>query len=145
VRSAGGWSAVKALRRRGAKLTHDERILGDSQFVEQTIACADQRLLRTLRLVNPRPEIAKVCRGVCERFTVSEGELCSGSRRRPVVAARAALSWVAVRELGYSGAEVARFLGVTNSCVTRTVAAVRTEGLGDLKGLVEAASAVPTA
>jgi hypothetical protein len=26
-----------------------------------------------------------------------------------------------VRELGYSGAEVARYLGVTNSCVTRIV------------------------
>jgi len=29
------------------------------------------------------------------------------------------LSWLAVRELGYSGAEVARYLGVTNSCITR--------------------------
>ncbi len=28
----------------------------------------------------------------------------------------------AVREFGYSGADVARYLGVTNSCVTRFVA-----------------------
>jgi hypothetical protein len=26
---------------------------------------------------------------------------------------------LSVKELGYSGAEVARYLGVTNSCVTR--------------------------
>jgi predicted transcriptional regulator len=35
------------------------------------------------------------------------------------------MSWIAVRELGYSGADVARYLGVTNSCVTRLVSAGR--------------------
>jgi hypothetical protein len=30
---------------------------------------------------------------------------------------------MAVKELGYSGAAVARYLGVTNSCVTRAVSA----------------------
>lgn len=35
------------------------------------------------------------------------------------VKGRQALSWLAVRELGYSGVEVARWPGVTNSCVTR--------------------------
>jgi chromosomal replication initiation ATPase DnaA len=59
---------------------------------------------------------------VCRQYKISVGELCSGSRRLYVVQARTALSWIAVRELGYSGAEVARYLGVTNSCVTRIVA-----------------------
>ena len=31
------------------------------------------------------------------------------------------ISRLAVRELGYSGAEVARYLGVSNSCVIRSV------------------------
>jgi len=35
------------------------------------------------------------------------------------VEARRVFSWLAVKELGYSGAEVARYLGVTPSCVTR--------------------------
>ena len=33
--------------------------------------------------------------------------------------ARRAISWIGVGELGYSGADVVRYLGVTNSCVTR--------------------------
>ncbi len=45
-----------------------------------------------------------------------------GFRRRVVFEARGSISWIAVRELGYSGADVARYLGVTNSCVTRFVA-----------------------
>ncbi len=52
---------------------------------------------------------------------VSVGELRSGSRRREIVDARRVLSSLAVKELGYSGAEVARYLGVTTSCVTRVV------------------------
>jgi predicted transcriptional regulator len=39
-----------------------------------------------------------------------------------VAKARGSISWIAVRELGYSGADVARYLGVANSCVTRFVA-----------------------
>jgi len=31
--------------------------------------------------------------------------------------------WFGVRELGYSGADVTRYLGVTNSCVTRMISA----------------------
>ena len=36
---------------------------------------------------------------------------------------RRVFSLLAVKELGYSGATVARYLGVTNSCVTRAVLA----------------------
>jgi predicted transcriptional regulator len=49
-----------------------------------------------------------------------------------VVEARGSISWIAVRELGYSGADVARFLGVTNSWVTRFVASGQKPGVNDL-------------
>ncbi len=38
----------------------------------------------------------------------------------------------AVRILGYSGADVARYLGVTNSCVTRFIAAGKKPDVDDL-------------
>jgi len=38
----------------------------------------------------------------------------------------------AVRKLGYSGADVARYLGVTNSCVTRFVASGKKPDVDDL-------------
>jgi hypothetical protein len=34
IRSAGGWSAVKALRKSDTRMKGDERILGDGDFVE---------------------------------------------------------------------------------------------------------------
>ena len=56
---------------------------------------------------------------MCKVDGVSVRELRSGSRRREMGDVRWAFSWIAVRELGYSGAQVARYLGVTTSCVTR--------------------------
>ena len=52
--------------------------------------------------------------------------------RRVVVEARGAISWIAVRELGYSGADVARYLGVSNSCVTPFVAFGKKPAVDDL-------------
>jgi len=63
---------------------------------------------------------------------ISLGELLSGGRRRIVVEARDSISWIAVKELGYSGADVARYLGVTNSCVTRIIASGKKPDVDDL-------------
>jgi len=48
------------------------------------------------------------------------------------VQARHAISWIGVRELGYSGADVARYLGVTNSCVTRMISTGRKPDIDDI-------------
>ncbi len=53
-------------------------------------------------------------------------------RRRAVVKARRAMSWIGARELGYSGADVARYLGVTNSCVTRMISTGRKQDVDDI-------------
>ena len=46
--------------------------------------------------------------------------------------ARRVMSWIGVRELGYSGADVARHLGVTNSCVTRMISAEKKQDIDDI-------------
>jgi hypothetical protein len=61
---------------------------------------------------------------------VSVGESRSGSRRLEIEKAPRAFSWLAGKELGYSGTDVARYLGVTTSCVTRAIS----EGNGFDKG-----------
>jgi hypothetical protein len=42
------------------------------------------------------------------------------------------ISWIAVGELHYSGADVARYLGVTNSCVARVVTSGKKPDVNDL-------------
>ena len=50
IRSLGGWSAVKALRKAGAYMKGDERILGDGDFVENMLAQAEEDLGRKYHL-----------------------------------------------------------------------------------------------
>jgi REP element-mobilizing transposase RayT len=136
VRSIGGWSEVFALRNRNEKHRSDQRILGSSEFVQNVISGLDNLVKKNLRLSGQRIDMDALSKLVCEKFDISAGELQSGSRRRTVIDARASLSWIAVRELGYSGADVARYLGVTNSCVTRIVASGMKPDVDDLLELL---------
>jgi len=131
IRSLGGWSAVLALRRRGEKQASDTRILGDSQFVQEVISDLDDLVKRNLRLSGRQIDVATLAKRVCKKHGISLGELRSGSRRRKIIEARGIVSWIAVRELGYSGADVARYLGVTNSCVTRSISSGKRPAVKD--------------
>ncbi|MDH7499108.1 MAG: hypothetical protein QHH30_01820 [candidate division NC10 bacterium] len=50
---------------------------------------------------------------------IPESDLRSAIRTRQIVQVRRRFCQLAVKEMGYSGAEVARFLGVTTSAVNR--------------------------
>ena len=58
---------------------------------------------------------------------IEESDLRSGLRKRPVAKARRLFAQIAVKKMGYSGAEAARFLGVTTSAVNRLAASEELE------------------
>ena len=64
---------------------------------------------------------------ICERTGIEESVLRSGLRTRPVAAARRLFVQIAVKKMGYSGAEAARYLGVTTSAVNRLAASKETD------------------
>jgi len=119
IRSLGGWSQVLSLRRVGSKVFSDERILGSSEFVKDIIAEAEQQAKETLRLTLKLADLPSLALKVCEGQGVDEGELRSGLRKRQVVKSRRIFCQIAVKKMGYSGADVARFLGITTSAVNR--------------------------
>jgi putative transposase len=119
IRSLGGWAGVLALRGRGQKEVSDQTVLGDGEFVETVLSEIDDLGRVNLRLARQRMDLSSFAKRLCKLHEVSIGELRSGSRRHEIVEARRVFSWLAVKELGYPGAEVARYLGVTTSCVTR--------------------------
>lgn len=79
-----------------------------------------------------RIDIKTLAEKVSERYNVSIAELRSGGRRGTVMKARRAMSWIGVEELGYSGADVARYLGVTNSWVTRMISTRRKQVIANI-------------
>ena len=131
IRSLGGWSAVLALRGQREEQVADARILGDGDFVQGVLSEMDDFAKENLRLPRVSKDLTVLAQKVCNLNKLALEELRSGSRRTPVVKARVELSQAGVQLLGFSGAEIARYLGVTNSCVTRAVSSG--EKLSDLK------------
>ena len=54
---------------------------------------------------------------ICDGEAVEKTESCSGIRKRDVVRCRKIFCQIAVKEMGHSGAKVARFPGITTSGV----------------------------
>jgi hypothetical protein len=119
IRSLGGWSQVLSLRRKGVKVASDERILGRDEFIQRLMSEAEEREKETLRLGREVPDLLTVAKRVVRGEGIEESELRSGIRKREVVRARRLFCQLAIGKMGYPGAEVARFLGVTTSSVNR--------------------------
>jgi hypothetical protein len=119
VRSIGGWSEVLSLRRTGGKVVSDDRILGSSGFVEDLLAEAEEREKETLRLHRKVVNLNRLAESIHELEGVDNTALRSGGKSRLLVRARKIFSQLAIKKMGYSGAEVARYLGVTTSAVNR--------------------------
>jgi len=131
IRSLGGWSQVLSLRRKGMKVAFDERVLGGDDFIERLLSEAEEREKETLRIGRKVPDLLTLAKRIMEGEGIEETELRSGTRKREVVRARRLFCQLAIRKMGYPGAEVARFLGVTTSSVNRQ--AVSQEGANLIK------------
>lgn len=122
VRSQGGWSRVLGLQRKGAREESDERILGGGDFVHAVIREAEERHLRQTKLRRGGKNVQDIIREECKRLGVSPGELIKGSRRKRISAARINIAARCKEEIGLSGAEIARRLGVNTTSINRALA-----------------------
>jgi REP element-mobilizing transposase RayT len=119
VRSVGGWAQVKSLRSKGILIASDERILGSGEFIERLIAEAEQREKETLRLRRRVPDLEEFAERISKMQGIERNELIMGSRKSEVLKARKIFCQVVVKKARYSGAEAARFLGISTSAVNR--------------------------
>ncbi|MBI5180488.1 MAG: transposase [Nitrospirae bacterium] len=121
IRSAGGWFEVLALRRQKLQIASDTRILGSGDFVERILKEAEGKELETLRFKSRGIGIKELCEKAADYYKIELTELTSGSRRGIAQKARKEIAQIAVKKMGLSGAEVARHIGVTASCINRIV------------------------
>jgi REP element-mobilizing transposase RayT len=119
IRSLGGWSAVKAMRRSGERELSDDRILGSGAFVEQIIKEADAKIKYQLSVSEHHGNIGECITKVCKKEKVSIEELKAGSRRKQVSRARSRIVIELVKGHGIALAEVARQVGVSTSAISK--------------------------
>lgn len=119
IRSQGGWSSVKALRRLGIREKSDERILGGGEFVEQLIKESDQTRKEQFSAQQRLQCVTKHIEEICKKEKVSVEALKSGSRRQNVSMVRTKLAPKFVEEWGLSLTEAGRHLGVSPSAIAK--------------------------
>ena len=115
VRSAGGNKSGLSGRKKVKRELSDQRILGSGGFVMNVIKKANE-------LLDERAEfnltLDELVSRVCSRFGIMFDELVSKNRRRRLSQARAAVSYLAVDKLGYTGEDVARLLKVSGRSIS---------------------------
>ena len=121
IRSAGGWSAVKAIRRGMERVKGDERILGDGDFVESVLKRAQERLSQRYELQAKGYDFDWLVSRVASLFEMTIDEVVRPGRYPATVKARSALCYWAVSELGISTLELSRRLGVSQPTASQSV------------------------
>ncbi|MFW6052466.1 MAG: transposase [Desulfosalsimonas sp.] len=122
VRSAGGWVAVSEMRESGIHLKSDERILGDSDFVERILSAGDESFERKYELKSQGIDVDYVAAKIAELLGINLDELWSSAKYKHLVKARSLICYVAVRELGETMASLARRFGISTVAVSKSVA-----------------------
>lgn len=111
IRSLGGWSAVKNRRSKGqAHIMSDERILGDSEFVDTVLSQANETYERRYELKGQGYDLQRIAERVAEICGMEAHEVLSKGQQQRKVKARSLLCFWAARELGMSLTDLARAL-----------------------------------
>jgi len=121
IRSAGGWSVLKSLRRMNVHFKSDERILGDSDFVEKVLCGATEKMERRYRLEAMGYDFDTIVERVSKIFKIAVKYILSPGKQPERVTARSVLAYWSVRELGISGTKVGEKLGLSQSAISRAV------------------------
>ncbi len=121
IRSAGGWSAIKALRKSGAYQKGDERILGDSDFVKKVLAQAKENFERKYHLKSDGFDFEKVLKRVAKLSDLKPEQVLGVGKYKRTVAARSLLCFWATSELGISQSELGQKLKISQPAVSLAV------------------------
>ena len=115
IRSLGGWSEAGKVGRGEQRVKGDERILGDSDFVLDTLKESSEGFERRYELKAKGYDLDVLAERVAEIFGMERGELyCPGKYRR-LIKPRSVFCYWAVRELGQTATSSAKRLGLTQA------------------------------
>jgi len=121
VRSAGGWSAVRAMRKSESRMKGDERILGEGDFVEAVLKAACENLDRKSMIRAKGYDFRWLMDRVAGLFGLTSKEILTGGKQRRAVRARSVLCYWGTRELEMSALEISKRLNIAASTASESV------------------------
>ncbi|MBW2106507.1 MAG: hypothetical protein JRI26_10930, partial [Deltaproteobacteria bacterium] len=102
IRSAGGKKAGLLGRKKEEREKGDERILGSGDFVNEALSKAGELWEKGNKSKVSLPELID---NIAAHLDLRRESILSASKRREVSKARAVISFLAVKEMGYSSSE----------------------------------------
>ncbi|MFO7965147.1 MAG: transposase [Desulfobacterales bacterium] len=133
IRSAGGWSALKNLRKTKVYIKGDERILGDGDFVQQSLGRANEKMESKYRLRAQGYNLEKIAQRVSEVFDIPIENVFAAGKNRETVQARSLLCYWAVKECGMAMVVLAKRFEISSTAVGQSI--LRGERIATEKGL----------
>ncbi len=97
----------------------DNRILGDSDFVEKVLSQESEQMERRYRLKAEGWALTKITERVAEIVGIEKDQMVVAGKQPDRVRARSVLAYWAIRDLGLTATEVGKYLGLSKSAVSR--------------------------
>ena len=119
LRSAGGWAALKGIRKAGIRIKGDERILGDSDFVIHVLKAADEQLEQKYALKAKGYDFDCTVQRVAKVLDMEPDKVTGYGKSPHTVKARALLCFWAHRKLGLTTVEISAKLKLCQSAISR--------------------------
>ena len=110
IRSLGGWTEAREVLKGGVHIMSDERILGDSDFVDSVISQSEEHFERRHKLRRHGYDLDRIAERVSEVSGIKTDEVFSKGRQDRKVKARSLLCFWASRELGLPHTTLAKKL-----------------------------------
>ncbi len=120
IRSAGGWSAVKLLRKNAARLKGDERILGDGDFVEKVLKESRENFKRKYKIKTKGYNFDWLVNQVALLLNIRPGDVLARGKYKQTVKARDLLCYWGTRELGMTTVELAKKLNLAQPTISQS-------------------------
>ena len=120
LRSIGGWTVLKGLRKAGIRVKGDERILGDSNFVENVLKSAQEELEQKNDLKARGYDFVRVAQRVAEVMSMEIEQVTAFGKSPQTVKARSLLCFWLHRKLGMTTVGIGKKLNICQSAVSRS-------------------------
>ena len=121
IRSFGGWSNVKAMRRAKIFEKSDERILGDGDFVEKVLSTCQEQLERKYTLKSSGVTTDQIAVTAANLENIETKLIFKPGKERARVRARSLFCYWSAKELGVPMADLSRLLKISFSGTSLSV------------------------
>jgi len=133
IRSAGGWTVVKGMRRGVERMKGDERILGEGDFVETVLKAAQENLERKYRLEAEGYGFDWLVGRVARQLELEPKDVLAPGKYAQSVKARSLLCYWGTRELGMTTVDLAKRLNLAQPTVSQAV--IRGQKIAEDQGI----------